>query len=390
MFEDCTSLSRLTLGDSFVFINELSTIPGDPKLPNPPAETTLGHWILEDDVTGATAVTSEELYQLDSVAGTWIWQEEAASYTINFSSGDIGTGSMAQVRPAAAADYQIPSAGFIHPNKKVVAWNDGMGHVFQANSVIPADTYAIGDEITLTAVWEDINSITQISEGVYELEMLGNNRTLIPNLPAGASYRVYEQNEDGWTLIEQSNTTGIIQSLQTATASFTNQYSPNVTSVMLYGTKTLDNRAADANSFNFELWEGDELKDTQPVQAGGAIMFGPIVYDEAGMHTYTIKEVLGNDSTITYDEHPEIVSVLVQSVDGHLTATVEYDSDGVKFANKHNPGNLKLTKNVVGQTEANKDDEFTFKVRLRNPNGEPFDNGIYLKYENHCHLHPAL
>ena len=181
-------------------------------------------------------------------------------------------------------------------------------------------------------------------------------------------------------LVQQSNTTGTIQPLQTSTASFTNQYAPEVTSAVLYGMKTLDNRAAEAGSYSFELWEGDELLQTKPVVEGGAIVFDPIVYDAQGPHVYTVQEVVGDDETLTYDTHEETVTVLVQDVDAHFTARVEYDSDGIRFNNRHNPGNLLLTKDVVGQTSANADDEFTFKVTLRNPNGEPVSEGVYLHY----------
>lgn len=48
-------------------------------------------------------------------------------------------------------------------------------------------------------------------------------------------------------------------------------------------------------------------------------------------------------------------------------------TDGVAFRNKTNPGSLTLTKIVEGQTNANKDDEFTFLIQLRNENGQPLD-----------------
>ena len=150
---------------------------------------------------------------------------------------------------------------------------------------------------------------------------------------------------------------------------------------MIYGAKSLDGNAAAAGSFSFQLWEGDTLLQTKQVLDGGAILFDPIVYESQGQHVYTIREVVDDDDeTLTYDRHDETVTVLVQQVNGGITALVEYDADGVTFENRSNPGNLRLEKQVTGQTEANADDEFEFKVTLRNSDGQPLTDGVYIRY----------
>ena len=82
---------------------------------------------------------------------------------------------------------------------------------------------------------------------------------------------------------------------------------------------------------------------------------------------------VGIDESITYDEHVERVIVTVEYDGDFMTASVAYDTDGVAFNNKTNPGSLTLKKIVEGQTNANKDDEFTFLIQLRNENGQPLD-----------------
>ena len=119
---------------------------------------------------------------------------------------------------------------------------------------------------------------------------------------------------------------------------------------------------------------------TVSVQEGGFIQFPIIVYKEAGEHTYTIEEVDPNDDTIDYDMHKETVKVHVEdSGSGDLTAIVEKDADGLVFANRTRPGNLRITKTGLNTSDANKDDTFTFKITLNNQKGLPLgkDDEIY-------------
>ena len=75
--------------------------------------------------------------------------------------------------------------------------------------------------------------------------------------------------------------------------------------------------------FSFELRDADgNVLQTKQNAANGAISFDPITYDVAGEYTYTIAEVAGSDSTITYDQTVYNVTVSVtDSGTGALQAT---------------------------------------------------------------------
>lgn len=372
-------LQTVVLGERFSFNGNGSS--SYTYLPSPPSSAAYtGKWVRIDDPDHSYTASDLARNYNASMAGTWVWEERPVRYTITFDGG-VGVGSMTQATPFAVEDYTIPATGFFYPGKKVVGWTDGNGHTFDAEGTIPANTYNAGDRITLTAVWEDINKISEVAGGIYELELQPGFSATIPNIPAGVPYRVYEQTADGWVLVEQSNTSGVIQPLVTQIARFTNQYNPNITSAMIYGMKTIDGEAASAGEYTFELWEGSEKKQTVQNQDGGAVVFDPLTYDDEGSHTYTVREVAGSDTSVVYDSHEETVTVVVEKdSNSKLTATITYDGDGIKFNNRHNPGNLELTKLVDGQTAANADDEFTFKITLRNSNGEPVTDGVYIHY----------
>lgn len=214
----------------------------------------------------------------------------------------------------------------------------------------------------------------EFTNGEAEVILKKNEKITINNIPAGTAYQIYEETPDGWVLVEQRNASGEIKPLETSEAEFKNRYQPGVTSVQFNGSKFLDNRPAEENSFSFELWEGDNLLETKSVLDGGFIQFSTISYTEAGTHHYTIKEVNPNGNTIDYDTHEENITVeIIDNGDGTLYSSVSYDEDGIIFRNNNRPGILEIKKNAK-TTSANRDDEFTFEIEFTNENGVPLSN----------------
>ena len=227
------------------------------------------------------------------------------------------------------------------------------------------------------------NSVIQVKNGEFSITLLGGEKVIITNLPSGTSYQIWEDTPDGWILVEEKNSSGIIIPLQTQKAEFTNMYNPNATAVRFHGTKMLDNTVAEKNQFTFELYEvtddGEVLIDTVKTSEGGFIQFKRIDYtkDNIGTHKYIIRETAFTDDSIDYDTHEEEVEVFVTEKDDKLISRVTYDTDGVKFVNKKRPGLLRLTKVGVGVNDANKNDKFKFKITFRNEAGMPISDQIY-------------
>ena len=380
MFNQCNKLSEINLGEDFAFNGKnISSASSKAILPTPPSATTTGKWILEDDTDGGSAMTPVEMRNAGTVtAGTWVWQEKPTKYTVIYHYND-GTGNTNTEKYVAAEAATLSSTYPARFNKVVTSWNtaeDGTGTSYELGATIPANTYAIGDVIDLYAIWEDSTAFTNVSEGVYQFQIPGNAQIKLDGLPAGTVYRVSEMLPNGWILVNQSNSSGSIGPLTNSVSTFINKYMPESASAAIYATKTMDGALATEDmAFEFTLKEGDNVIQTVTA-ANGAVLFDPIIYTSAGTHVYTIVENWEtysgplDASGVTFDTHVETVTVEVTDEgEGKLSAEVTYDADGPAFANRTNPGDLIITKNVIGQTAANADDTFTFTIRIKSPTG---------------------
>ena len=120
-------------------------------------------------------------------------------------------------------------------------------------------------------------------------------------------------------------------------AKFSNTYTPESTQVIFAAAKALDGRDLKDGEFKFELVDNQgNVQKTATNAADGTISFDPIEFSQAGTYTFTIREVAGDDKTITYDDHEVKVVVTVKDdLQGHLVAdSVEYDGEA-KFTNKY-------------------------------------------------------
>ncbi|MBQ0011804.1 MAG: hypothetical protein KBT07_03775, partial [Clostridiales bacterium] len=112
--------------------------------------------------------------------------------------------------------------------------------------------------------------------------------------------------------------------------------------------------------FSFTLTKSGDQNPTQTKSndANGVVTFDDLSFDTVGEYTYTVKEVKGSDTSITYDEtvYTVVVNVTKNATTGELTATKTITKaggssvDAMTFANTKAPdkGNLKITKTVAG------------------------------------------
>ena len=106
---------------------------------------------------------------------------------------------------------------------------------------------------------------------------------------------------------------------------FTNTYVASSTQVNLTAKKVLNGKKElVAGQFKFELKEGDNVIETVTNAADGTVTFKAIDFAKAGVYTYTITEVKGDDENIKYDENSYKVTVTVtDNGAGQLVTTVE-------------------------------------------------------------------
>ncbi|MGI6221632.1 MAG: Cna B-type domain-containing protein [Coriobacteriales bacterium] len=324
----------------------------------------------------------EGLLSFDQVNRQVKWDEEAGAYVDAGGSSDMPVFTNELKPGSLSVTKNVADASSANPDQVFTFHVRLIGDAVEDGDIAYTVSQAAGDGDAA----QPREETATISGGEFEIALHAGEKALFDDIAAGTAYQVWEETADGWALLEQSGASGEVKPADEAKAVFTNQYQPDKTTVQFNGTKLLDGRAAEAGAFSFTI-EGSDgapmpAETTVQTLEGGFIQFAPISFtsEHAGKtYTYTIREVDPNSDSVDYDMHEETVTVeVVQNEDGTLSSTTTYDADGIAFNNKSRPGSLRITKYASPVTDANKDDEFTFKVTLKNPNGLPLgsEDGI--------------
>ena len=143
---------------------------------------------------------------------------------------------------------------------------------------------------------------------------------------------------------------------------FNNKFTPNAANATIELDKALSGRDLVDGEFSFELYEGSNKLQTT-TNKNGKISFDSISYKEVGEHTYTVKEVKGNDSTITYDSSEKQVTVKVTKDGDNLKTEVVYPESKTfsnTFTPKETSATIELDKQLTGRDLV--DGEFSFEL----------------------------
>ncbi len=187
---------------------------------------------------------------------------------------------------------------------------------------------------------------------------------------------VVKDNNDGKLAVESSTakpSKGTENGVTPNTMTFANSYQPGATSYQISGIKVLENtdsatmRTPADGEFTFALIDaatGQEIDRT--TNAGIAFTFKAISYTATGSHTYQVKEVAGQDGTITYSD--AVLDVTVSVTDdgsGQLTATANKTVADLTFTNAYTPtattATITGTKALTGRDLAK--GEFSFDLK---------------------------
>ena len=137
---------------------------------------------------------------------------------------------------------------------------------------------------------------------------------------------------------------------------------PTPTSAVIELDKALTGRDLVDGEFSFELYEGANKLQTVTNKAG-KVSFESISYTAEGEHTYTVKEVKGDNATIAYDTAEKQVTVKVTRDGDALKAEVVYPENKT-FTNAFTPNattaTIELTKELTGRDLV--DGEFSFEL----------------------------
>ncbi|MFQ9511250.1 MAG: Spy0128 family protein, partial [Lachnospiraceae bacterium] len=182
----------------------------------------------------------------------------------------------------------------------------------------------------------ELSGITFKKPGIYQYTLIEVDEGLGGVTYDTAIYRVTaEVTDDGdGTLSVKWKSTDADGNEQDV-ITFKNVYSPEKTVVTLGAAKVLKGREVKAKEFTFELKDAEgNVVSNVTNDANGAVLFDELTFDTAGTYVYTVCEVKGNLDHITYDDRIYEVRITVEdSLEGYLTAVVEYDGDELVFTN---------------------------------------------------------
>ncbi len=195
------------------------------------------------------------------------------------------------------------------------------------------------------------------------------------NLTPGVGYTITELNIPAGYSADSTTVSGTIDSDSTASASITNTYGGSAKgSFTAKAVKKLDGRALEGGDFTFELLDGTTGRAVASAMndASGNVTFESIEVTGAGTYGYRIREVKGNDGSITYDEsaHDLTVKAEVDSADPtKLNCTVSYKDGGLlnsapTFTNAYTApkGTFSVEAKKVLEGRDLVEDEFTFEL----------------------------
>lgn len=225
------------------------------------------------------------------------------------------------------------------------------------------------DDVVVASGTNDVNGTVTLSPIHYEAPGTHTYtlREACPNALGlykgvtydGATYTVVttvSDNGDG-TLTATHKLEGTTES-----AGFTNKYHAMPTQVSIGAIKVLEGRELKKGEFSFKL-VGEDIESTVTNDADGKINFDKFEYDEPGTYVYTISEVKGDETGMTYDKSVFTATVnVVDDGEGNLKASVAYAKgdksvEGIVFNNTYkkpetpvptpDPGTPKTVTNIV-------------------------------------------
>jgi len=247
-------------------------------------------------------------------------------------------------------------------NSKVniqIAGGEGVGYAFgiQVHKVDESNEPLKGAkfQVIRQATGQVLGEFESDAKGEFSLKELLRDKYIIKEIQAPEGYELAED-----TIVEASEFTTPTKPVSKTIIN--KKEKPAKTQAVIELDKVLTGRDLVDGEFSFELYEGSNKLQTTTNQ-NGKITFAPIEYTAEGEHTYTVKEVKGDNATIAYDASEKQVTVKVTRDGGALKAEVVYP-ESKTFTNAFTPNaanaTIELTKELTGRDLV--DGEFSFEL----------------------------
>ena len=322
---------------------------------------------------------------------------DRVTYTVSFDRNGAEFGSMEPMTMVGGVQKELTENNFTREKSIFTGWNteaDGSGTTYTDRQAVKNITSENGANVILYAQWLTNDNAASPTQGQIDVTLKGGQTVVIPDLPAGTTYKIEEIDvPEGWTMEETDNGEGVIVSNKISRGGVTNAYTAEG-EIALQAHKAMDNGAVKDGQFSFALKDPDgnvidvktngvtdmaqtisvnENDEANPWYGTAPVDFDPLHFtqDDIGKtYTYTICETDMDDDEVIYDEHEEAVNISIEDAgSGVLLVTAEYDDDGALFVNSMKTGTLTVEKALQDTPDRMKDTEFEFRLNVHDQNG---------------------
>ena len=231
---------------------------------------------------------------------------------------------------------------------------------------LEADKYEFelkkGEEVVATAKNAADGTVT-FKE--IEYNEAGDHTYTISEKAGSEAGVTYDESTHNVTVNVTDNGEGkLVADVKDNNPTFTNTYKAAKTSATITAKKVLNGKALEADKYEFELKEGDEVIATAKNAADGTVTFKEIEYNEAGDHTYTISEIVGSEAGVTYDKSTHNVTVKVtDNGQGKLVADVKDNNPTFTNTYKATSTTATITATKVLEGKALEADKYEFELK---------------------------
>ncbi len=309
----------------------------------------------------------------ESVTLYAVW--ENAPMTVEFLAADGSVLSSVEVDPevgVAETPWAEPPAG-----KRLVAWAPVASpdsHVLLGMPTGAIDvSWAQGGKVTFAPVFEELSDKVEATDGSYTLHLRPGEKATLKGLPAGASYKVWEETAAGWVLVSAAGDVGTVLPGAEAKATFTNAYRPTETRAEIHAQKeVVGTDSASPYGYLFELVDetGAVVSRGMSGTDGSVRILTPTI-TLPGTYTYRVREAAEHPNAATgaykmsFDDTERTVVVTAKDDgQGRLVAEVAHDGAGMTFTNVVEPGTVTVSKQVT---------EYNMVAGSTGPGSERFD-----------------
>lgn len=327
------NFSDMTFNKAGDYTFTLTEAHGEDDDPNTTGVQNAG-WTMDDSTYTVTVKVEDKNAKL-TVTGVAVEKDgDDKSETLEVKKGKV---NLATFTNSYAAKGSVTLAAKKHFTGGALAGNDFSFALYKGDKAEGTPLETVTNDENGNITFQPIN-YTEAGDYDYTIkEVKGADSTV-----------VYDGQEVKVKVSVTDNKNGTLGATATyggdeAVPTFTN--SKPTTDVTVEATKTLTGKALTDGAFAFGLYDQDGNEDARGTNDKNGKVKLTVKGLNLGEYDYTLKEVAGSDSTITYDSTEVRVHVSVKAEGDKAKATVTYDgkNDIPTFKNTYQPAETSVT-----------------------------------------------